>query len=202
MVLVCFILSQMLCKSLNVCNLEYLLNRKMMSNTNTQVAPVQVEGTSAQSAESTSVIQMRGKTDPVLLIKTHRVGKVYSRPHFFILNKGLNSGKPLRSSCPNCFVLVATDQDEKDFYFWLSFGLWKSKAYHPFLMGSVIEFLRIKDLKQILGREYKKAIQKREAFERAILFLINIDKYEMQLKNTLALLAVSKVQIFKSYQTT
>jgi hypothetical protein len=138
----------------------------------------------------------------MMQIKTHKVGKVYTNPHFFILNKGLNSGKPLRNSCPNCFVLVASDQSEKEFFFWLSFGLWKSKTYHPFLMGSVIEFLRIKDLKQILINEHNKAIQKKEAFERAISFIIKIDNYEIQLKKTLSVLAVSKVQIFRSYQTT
>ena len=69
-------------------------------------------------------------------------------------------------------------------------------------MGSVIEFLRIKDLKQILINEHNKAIQKKEAFERAISFIIKIDDYEIHLKKTLSILAVSKVQIFRSYQTT
>ena len=36
---------------------------------------------------------------------TYRPEGVYKDPHFFILNKGLNSGKPLKKPCPNCFVI-------------------------------------------------------------------------------------------------
>jgi len=36
---------------------------------------------------------------------TYRQEGVYKGPHFFILNKGLNSGKPLKKPCPNCFVI-------------------------------------------------------------------------------------------------
>lgn len=43
-------------------------------------------------------------------IKTHRASLTYSEPHFFILNKGLNSGKPLNNPCPNCFVCITTDE--------------------------------------------------------------------------------------------
>jgi hypothetical protein len=28
------------------------------------------------------------------IIKTHRVGTIYTKPHLFVLNKGMNSGKP------------------------------------------------------------------------------------------------------------
>jgi hypothetical protein len=28
------------------------------------------------------------------IIKTHRKGTIYKKPHIYILNKGLNSGKP------------------------------------------------------------------------------------------------------------
>ena len=68
----------------------------------------------------------------------------------FALCKGLNSGKPLKAPCPNCFVLACKSQAEKDFYTTLLFGLWKAKHFYPFHTGSVIPFIRISDFKQIV----------------------------------------------------
>ncbi|WP_371923412.1 hypothetical protein [Flavobacterium sp. HSC-61S13] len=41
-----------------------------------------------------------------ILIKTHKKGNLYKGIYFFILNKGLNSGKPLSQPCANCFVIL------------------------------------------------------------------------------------------------
>ena len=67
---------------------------------------------------------------------------------FYILCKGLNSGKPLTAPCPNSFVCICKNQKQKDFYFWLLFGLWKAKHFHQLLTGSVIPFIRIAEFKQ------------------------------------------------------
>ncbi len=66
---------------------------------------------------------------------------------FYILSKGLNSGKPLTAPCPNSFVCICKNQQQKDFYFWLLFGLWKAKHFHQLLTGSVIPFIRIDEFK-------------------------------------------------------
>jgi hypothetical protein len=101
---------------------------------------------------------------------------------FYILSKGLNSGKPLLTPCPNSFVCICKSEEQKDFYFWLLFGLWKAKYFHQFLTGSVIPFIRLSDLKnEILKqeKEYKSTVDKikqLEEKERAIrqnLALIN-----------------------------
>lgn len=44
-------------------------------------------------------------------IKTHRTGETYQSPHFFILNKGNNAGKP--NICPftNSFVVFANSEE-------------------------------------------------------------------------------------------
>ena len=118
-----------------------------------------------------------------------------TRFEFYILSKGLNSGKPLTAPCPNSFVCVCKNEEQKDFYFWLLFGLWKAKYFHPFLTGSVIPFLRISDLKNEVGTqaeivskqsgEYKSTIHKvkiLEAKEKSIrqhLALINDSKRAM-----------------------
>jgi hypothetical protein len=79
-------------------------------------------------------------------IKTHRIGMNYKQPHFFILNKGRNAGKPLPNYCANCFVFLADDDEEKEFYFFLFLGLWELGFFKRALIGSVIEFIRIGDL--------------------------------------------------------
>ncbi len=66
---------------------------------------------------------------------------------FFILNKGLNSGKPLEKPCPNCFVITVKNDEEKEFLFWLCWGLWQSKKFYYLHTGSVIPFIRLNEFK-------------------------------------------------------
>ena len=83
-------------------------------------------------------------------LKTHQIGRNYSNPHFFILNKGLNSGKPLSNPCPNCFVVITKTQTEKNTLFHLSMMLQIGGFYAINLVGSVIPFLRIKDCRNTI----------------------------------------------------
>jgi hypothetical protein len=76
-------------------------------------------------------------------IKTHKAGNNYPKPHFYILNKGLNCGKPLKESCPNCFVIAFQKESDVEDYYWLAYSLWQSGYWHQFLVGSVIPFFRI-----------------------------------------------------------
>ena len=94
---------------------------------------------------------------------------------FYALCKGLNSGKPLDVPCPNCFVISCRNAEELDVYRSLLFGLWKAKAFHQFLIGSVIPFIRIGDFKNFVfeqiehlqGKEleFKKDVGKVKALE-------------------------------------
>ena len=70
---------------------------------------------------------------------------------FFILCKGLNSGKPLDKSTANCFVVSCNDGAAREIAYWVCYGLWKSKSIHKYLVGSVIEFLRIGDFRTIFN---------------------------------------------------
>ena len=62
-------------------------------------------------------------------IRTHRNGRTYNTPHFFILNKGLNNGKLMEQPCPNCFVITTPSEPEREslFYLCLSLKIGKSK---------------------------------------------------------------------------
>src|ERR1041385_1167002 len=82
-------------------------------------------------------------------IKTHKMGSTYSAPHFYILNKGEQSGKPAEMYWSNCFVFIAETNEEKEFYFFVFLGLWELGFFKKALIGSVVPYVRIGDLTDI-----------------------------------------------------
>ncbi|MBS0646495.1 MAG: hypothetical protein JSR97_07890 [Verrucomicrobia bacterium] len=83
-------------------------------------------------------------------VQQFNVKNSYSAFTLFALCKGLNSGKPLEKPCPNCFAILCRSEEEFDFYKSIIYGLWFTKGFHPFLTGSVIEFIRIADFKNLV----------------------------------------------------
>ncbi|MDI9258322.1 DUF6943 family protein [Flavobacterium sedimenticola] len=79
------------------------------------------------------------------IIKTHKKDINYLKPHLFILNKGLNGGKPSKEPFTNCFVVIFEKEQDCESIFWITYSLWQSKFWHRNLVGSVIPFLRIHD---------------------------------------------------------
>jgi len=129
-------------------------------------------------------------------IKTHRLESSYQQPHFFILNKGLNSGKPLNQPCPNCFVCITGSREHREFLYWLCFGLWKSKSFHYFLKGSVIPFITIEETRKLIRESSIKASRKAQAFEKAIKALQLLDSNEQKVKVTLKMIDTARQVIF------
>ena len=84
-------------------------------------------------------------------LKTHKLNATYSEPHFFILNKGNHSGKPMNAPCPNCFVCICSTEEEKEMLYWLVMGLCQGRVFEQYLCGSVIPFVRINDVKKALN---------------------------------------------------
>ena len=104
-----------------------------------------------------------------MLIKTHKLNHAaIAKPHFFILSKGNNSGKPLDSPCPNCFICICKTEEEKHQLYWLFYGLWQGSFFHPFLTGSVISFIRLDDLKKVAGMALEKITLQPEQFNKNI----------------------------------
>lgn len=79
------------------------------------------------------------------IIKTHKKDTFYAKPHMFILNKGLNSGKPNKEPFTNSFVVIFENEQDCENIYWITYSLWQSKFWHRNLVGSVIPFLRITD---------------------------------------------------------
>lgn len=82
------------------------------------------------------------------IIKTHRTGTIYTQPHLFILNKGLNSGKPQKEPFTNSFVIIFENEEDFDTINLTAYALWKTKFWHQFFRGSVIPFLSLYDIRK------------------------------------------------------
>ena len=134
-------------------------------------------------------------------ITTYSADQKRSTFAFFILNKGMNSGKPLEHPCPNCFTFNATDQAEKDHYYWLCFGLWQSKALHPYLNGSVIPFIHLRDLNQVINQASEKALATPANFLKTVEALKILDQHEKQYHRNLLLISEAKKAIFANYRS-
>lgn len=131
-----------------------------------------------------------------LNIKTHQKGRSYEKPHFFILNKGLNSGKPLRQPCTNCFVIQFPDTGTMEKIYWMIAGLWRSKAFHPYLRGSVIPFINLDDLKRCISQAMDRLSEIPDQFARNIKTLRSLEELEAQYKKNLLLIESARKAIF------
>lgn len=116
---------------------------------------------------------------------------------FYILCKGNNSGRPMATACPNCFSCVCDSPEEKDFYFWLCFGLWKAKHFHPYLFGSVIPYIRISDCKKIL--QLQAGMVDRLAWMATVQKVLALEAHEKNIRQQLQLLNSMKVAIIRQH---
>ncbi len=131
--------------------------------------------------------------------EVRKENEIVNNPHFFVLNKGLNSGKPLLLPCPNCFKIEAENEDFKQVLYWVTYALWKSKAFYPYLIGSVIPFIRIGDYKQVVCEKLEVVKTHPEEFTNTIEKLRFIEMKENQLKENLRLVRDLKQVYVQSY---
>jgi len=126
-----------------------------------------------------------------MLIKTYK-GKHVFQPHFFILNKANNCGKPLTAACANCFVCLLDTEEEKQFHYWLLYALWQTSQFDSYLCGSVIPFIHIKDVKSVVANAAIKANNNLKKYHKALDLLIEINKREGQLKQQIKVITNAK----------
>ena len=93
-------------------------------------------------------------------VRTYSVHRPAPEQAIFILNRGHNAGKPLREPCPNCFIIYCSNQEEQETVYWTFYALWKNGFFHPYLCGSVIEMLRLFELKKLLQNFVESGIEK------------------------------------------
>lgn len=116
---------------------------------------------------------------------------------FFIQCKGLHSGRPLRFPIPNCFVCSCDTAEEQEFYFWLCFGLWKGKLIEPHLCGSVIPFIRLQELRQLI--QSQAASINKPAYLAAVKQLQQLEKKETLILQQLHLFRQLKVALIRQH---
>jgi hypothetical protein len=131
-----------------------------------------------------------------LKIKTHKMKNFYAGNYFFLLSKGLNAGKPLDKPCPNCFVLFADCEEEKNKLYWLCFGLWQAHFFRRFLTGSVIPFIRLHDVKQIINEALSRVDF--TELEKSISVLNNLQKHQENISKQLELIKQAKKSLMYS----
>jgi len=132
-------------------------------------------------------------------IKTHRSGRNYSKPHFFILNKGLNSGKPMRNPCPNCFVITAPTEEAKQTLFYVCLSLKIGQYFAYCLKGSVIPFITKNDCLKVIKTAYFDNIKDDKLLQKHISTISFITQKEDTLLKNLEAIKQLKVAFIRSY---
>lgn len=102
------------------------------------------------------------------IVKTHKKGISYLKPHLFILNKGLNSGKPQKDPFTNCFVVIFENEEDCESIYWITYSLWQSKFWHRNLVGSVIPFLKIHDFTKEFSSKADEMLQDFEQHQKDV----------------------------------
>ena len=93
-------------------------------------------------------------------VRTYNPEKETPENSIFILSRGRNAGKPMFEPCPNCFILYCSSLEEMETVYWTFYALWKHGFFHPHLCGSVIEMLRLSDLKTLMRNFILPALEK------------------------------------------
>lgn len=123
---------------------------------------------------------------PNFIIKTHQKDTVYKGSQIFILNKGMNSGKPSKEPFTNSFVISFQNNEDAETVYWLAYSLWKANFWHPSLIGSVIPFLRIQDFKKGFYEKVNQLLQEYEQHLKQVQALKLLEQKEDQLHQNIA----------------
>ena len=122
------------------------------------------------------------------IIKTHRKDTLYNKPHLFVLNKGMNSGKPQNTPFTNSFVVIFEKEEDCESLFFVAYSLWQTKFWHPFLIGSVIPFLRLPDFKKEFNPQASLMMLEHEQHLKNVAALKLLEKKEKQYKEDIMLI--------------
>ena len=147
-------------------------------------------------ARSAASIKINAHTMRTVQLKTFNQNFNYQGHFFFILNKGMNSGKPLKTACPNCFVCMAESEEQKEQLYWLCYALWYSKSFHFYLKGSVIPFITLDDVRECLSKSLLKSSQYQADFQQALQQAQKFEQLEALYEKNLQLVRQARRAIF------
>ncbi|HTG65825.1 MAG TPA: hypothetical protein VL859_05570 [Flavobacterium sp.] len=136
---------------------------------------------------------------PNFIIKTHKKDTAYNGNRIFILNKGMNSGKPSKEPFTNSFVIQFQNDEDAETVYWLAYSLWKANFWHSSLIGSVIPFLRIQDFKNGFNEKVNKMLQEHEQHLKQVQALRLLEQEENKLQQNIALINEMRSAILNWY---
>ena len=122
------------------------------------------------------------------IIKTHRKDTDYTKPHLFILNKGMNSGKPQKTPFTNSFVIIFQNEEDCESLFFIAYSLWQTKFWHQYLVGSVIPFLRLQNFKSEFSPKANVLMNEHEQHQKNVAALKLLEQKEKQFHENLNLI--------------
>ena len=125
---------------------------------------------------------------PNFIIKTHQPKTSYKGNQIFILNKGMNSGKPQKEPFTNSFVINFANPEDAETIYWLAYSLWKARFWHQSLCGSVIPFLRIKEFKKEFISKVAEVLQEHELHKTQVKALRLLELQETQFQKNIQLI--------------
>lgn len=131
----------------------------------------------------------------IYTIKTYRIGIELDVPCFYILNKGLNSGRPMNEPCPNCYIITTETKEERDKLYYLCLALQIGKYFNFYIKGSVIPFITIDDTKKVLNTVLQNYIK--DQWKLKIEKLKKITLYEDNLRKQLKTLGQLKLAFLR-----
>jgi hypothetical protein len=133
-------------------------------------------------------IILKTESMPNFIIKTHQKNTLYTKPHLFILNKGMNSGKPQKEPFTNSFVVIFQNEEDCESIYFVAYSLWKTKFWHPYLVGSVIPFLRLPNFSKEFNLKASLMMQEHEEHQKNIAALKLLEKKEKQFHENINLI--------------
>ena len=122
------------------------------------------------------------------IIKTHKRDAIYTKPHLFLLNKGMNSGKPQKEPFTNSFVIIFENESDFDTINLTAYALWKTKFWHQFLKGSVIPFLSLQDIRKEFTMKVNQEIKDHEEHVKNVETLKLLEQSEKRFHENLNLI--------------
>ncbi|HLF52907.1 DUF6943 family protein [Flavobacterium sp.] len=136
---------------------------------------------------------------PNFIIRTHQKNTIYKGIKIFILNKGMNSGKPQKEPFSNSLVIQFSNEEDAETIYWLAYSLWKAKFWHPSLKGSVIPFLTIQDFKKDFSRKVNEMLQEHELHQKQVQALRLLEQKEEHLHQNILLINEMRRAILRYY---
>ena len=125
-------------------------------------------------------------------IKTYTPQRDKAPNSFYVLSKGLNSGRPSATPCPNSFVVSAGNPEEKETLYWLTYAIWKSRALYPLLRGSVIPFITVRDFTRQLAAACQSIPPTDERIQKVVTALKKLDETEAQARGQIKIIAEAR----------